>query len=94
VGTTRRGADDEGVTWSVTVPRDVNEERETHMKESLGGRWRMVRRRVDAGMTTAEYAVGTLAACGFAVVLLAIVRSGPVKAAMTKVITTALGVAG
>lgn len=64
------------------------------MRDSLERRWRVVRRQVDAGMTTAEYAVGTLAACGFAVVLLAIVRSGPVKTALTRVITTALGVAG
>lgn len=45
-------------------------------------------------MTTAEYAVGTLAAVAFAVVLLAVVRSGAVKAALASVITTALGMAG
>jgi len=78
----------------VTILRDVNQEREIRMKQSLLTRWRLARGRVDAGMTTAEYAVGTLAACGFAVVLLAIVRSGPVKAALTSVITRALGVAG
>jgi Protein of unknown function (DUF4244) len=69
-------------------------EREIRMIDSLRTRWGTVRHQVDAGMTTAEYAVGTLAACGFAVVLLAIVRSGPVKTALTRVITTALGVAG
>lgn len=54
-----------------------------------------VRRRLRAlgekGMTTAEYAVGTMAAVAFAALLLAIVRSGPVKSALTKVIMTALG---
>lgn len=45
----------------------------------------------EEGMTTAEYAVGTMAAVAFAAVLLAIVRSGPVKAALTKVIVAALG---
>lgn len=45
----------------------------------------------EAGMTTAEYAVGTMAAVAFAALLLAIVRSGPVKSALTKVIMTALG---
>lgn len=64
------------------------------MINSLVRRWRLVRHAVDAGMTTAEYAVGTLAACAFAAVLLAIVRSGPVKSALAKVITTALGMAG
>lgn len=45
----------------------------------------------EQGMTTAEYAVGTMAAVAFAALLLAIVRSGPVKSALTKVIITALG---
>ena len=45
-------------------------------------------------MTTAEYAVGTLAAVAFAAVLLAVVRSGAVKGALTSIITTALSSAG
>ncbi len=64
------------------------------MTQTLVRRWRRLRRSADAGMTTAEYAVGTLAACAFAAVLLAIVKSGPVKSALAKVITTALGIAG
>ena len=39
-------------------------------------------------------AAATLAACAFAAVLLAVVRSGPIKSALGKVITTALGIAG
>jgi len=54
----------------------------------------MLRRRAEAGMTTAEYAVGTIAACAFAAVLLAVVRSGTVKSALASVIATALGSAG
>ena len=42
-------------------------------------------------MTTAEYAVGTVAAVAFAALLLAIVRSGPVKSALSKIIVSALG---
>ena len=49
---------------------------------------RELRRRGDAGMTTAEYAVGTIAACAFAAVLLAILKSGAVKGVVTSVITT------
>lgn len=45
----------------------------------------------EEGMTTAEYAVGTVAAVAFAGLLLAIVRSGPVKNALTKIIISALG---
>ena len=47
----------------------------------------------DAGMTTAEYAVGTLAACAFAAVLIAVVRSDGVKSALAHLITTALAIA-
>ncbi|MFE0630356.1 DUF4244 domain-containing protein [Streptomyces sp. NPDC058864] len=44
-------------------------------------------------MTTAEYAVGTLAACGFAAVLYKVVTSGAVSAALGGLIKRALDVA-
>ena len=56
-------------------------------------RLRRRRRLADAGMTTAEYAVGTLAACAFAAVLIAVVRSGAIKSALSGLITTALAIA-
>lgn len=46
----------------------------------------------DAGMTTSEYALGTVAACGFAAVLYRIVTSDAVKTALESVIGKALGV--
>lgn len=46
----------------------------------------------EAGMTTAEYAVGTLAACTFAIVLLAVVKSGEVQSGLSGVILEALGI--
>ena len=64
------------------------------MRVMSAGRVRRARGRLrgwgEEGMTTAEYAVGTMAAVAFAALLLAIVRSGPVKSALTKVIMTAL----
>lgn len=51
-----------------------------------------LRRRPDAGMSTAEYAVGTIAACAFAALLLVVIRSGAVEGLVTTVITTALSV--
>lgn len=48
----------------------------------------------EAGMTTAEYAVGTVAAVAFAAVLIAIVRSDAVRSALTAIITTALQTTG
>ena len=44
----------------------------------------------DEGMSTAEYAVGTLAAVAFAGILLKVVTSGNVQAALTAVIDRAL----
>ena len=64
------------------------------MRCNLARRFTRVRQAAEAGMTTAEYAVGTLAACAFAAVLLAVVRSGGVKSALAAVITAALGAAG
>ncbi|KOG90069.1 DUF4244 domain-containing protein [Streptomyces varsoviensis] len=48
------------------------------------------RERAEAGMTTAEYAMGTLAACGFAAVLYKVVTSGAVGAALQSLIEKAL----
>jgi hypothetical protein len=45
-------------------------------------------------MTTAEYAVGIMAAATFALVLLGIVRSDTVKAALTGIVQSALSLAG
>ena len=51
-------------------------------------RWRRLGER---GMTTAEYAVGTVAAVAFAGLLLVVVKSGPVKSALSGIIVGALG---
>lgn len=61
-------------------------------------RWRMRVGRVGAraqrgwerGMTTAEYAVGTLAAVAFAAALIAVIRSDAVRSALNRIIQTAL----
>jgi len=63
------------------------------MRRSFTNRCRVVRARADAGMTTAEYAVGTLAACAFAATLLAVVRSGTIRSALSGLITSALSIA-
>jgi hypothetical protein len=46
----------------------------------------------ELGMATAEYAVVTVAACGFAGLLLAIVRSGEVRGLLLGIIKRALAV--
>lgn len=62
------------------------------MRASLVRSVRRARLACEAGMTTAEYAVGTLAACTFAIVLLAVVKSGQVKSGLSGVVLEALGI--
>jgi hypothetical protein len=45
-------------------------------------------------MTTAEYAVGIMAACTFALVLLGVVKSDAVRGALGGIVQSALGLAG
>ncbi|WP_051281160.1 DUF4244 domain-containing protein [Actinomyces slackii] len=46
----------------------------------------------EAGMATAEYAIGTLAAAAFAGLLLALIRSGSLTGALQSIIESALSV--
>ncbi|MDT0304030.1 DUF4244 domain-containing protein [Streptomonospora sp. DSM 45055] len=50
--------------------------------------------RGDRGMSTAEYALGTVTACAFAAVLFAILTSDEVRAAVTRIVTDALQIDG
>ncbi|MBB5625573.1 DUF4244 domain-containing protein [Sphaerisporangium krabiense] len=54
----------------------------------------IVRTRPEAGMSTAEYAVGTIAACAFAGLLFKIVSSEEVRKMLSDVIGRALQLAG
>ncbi|UYG17977.1 DUF4244 domain-containing protein [Brachybacterium huguangmaarense] len=44
----------------------------------------------ETGATTAEYAITTLAACGFAAVLVVLLKSGEVRSLLMGIITSAL----
>lgn len=55
----------------------------------MGQRWRQICAN-DDGMTTAEYAVGTVAACAFGGVLYKIVTSSQVASWLTELIGRAL----
>jgi len=56
----------------------------------LRRRWAVVRARNEAGMSTAEYAVGTIAACAFAAVLYRVVTGGSVVTALGHLVQRAL----
>jgi hypothetical protein len=55
----------------------------------LAARWALVRDG-ETGMSTAEYAVGTVAACAFAAVLYKVVTGGSIVTALTDLIDSAL----
>ena len=59
----------------------------------LPRRRRSERKRDESGMSTAEYAVGTLAACGFAGVLWVVVHSSEVHGLLQSVVSRALNLA-
>lgn len=61
--------------------------------EPATARERRTHRRLhDAGMATAEYAIATLAACGFAGLLVALLRSGEVRGLLLGIVRRALSV--
>lgn len=60
--------------------------------KTLKNNWVRTVVQAEAGMATAEYAIGTLAAAAFAGLLLAIMRGGQLKAAIQSLIESALAV--
>jgi hypothetical protein len=59
-------------------------------RTGLAGRWAAVRETGEAGMSTAEYAVGTVAACAFAAVLYRVVTGGSIVTGLTDLVESAL----
>jgi Protein of unknown function (DUF4244) len=56
----------------------------------LAARWARVRASGEAGMSTAEYAVGTVAACAFAAVLYRVVTGDSVVDGLSALVASAL----
>jgi hypothetical protein len=59
-------------------------------RTALARRWAQAQATDEDGMSTAEYAVGTVAACAFAAVLYKVVSSGSVVAALGDLVESAL----
>ena len=86
----RRGPGSDQKRWTDRV-RDAGRSRLSGA--GMAGHQGMTRLR-DAGMTTAEYAIGTLAACGFAALLVTILRGGVVQGLLLAIIKRALSLGG
>ncbi|MGY1717946.1 DUF4244 domain-containing protein [Blastococcus sp. SYSU DS0552] len=56
----------------------------------LRRRWARLQTRAEAGMSTAEYAVGTVAACAFAAVLYRVVSGDSIVTGLTELVDAAL----
>jgi hypothetical protein len=59
-------------------------------RSALARRWALVQQTAEAGMSTAEYAVGTVAACAFAAVLYRVVTGGSIVTGLTDLVDRAL----
>jgi hypothetical protein len=58
-------------------------------------RWALLQRQTrDAGMATAEYAIATVAAAGFAALLIVILKSDEVRQTLLGIIQSALSIGG
>ena len=59
-------------------------------RRALARRWARLRETGEAGMSTAEYAVGTVAACAFAAVLYRVVSGESIVTGLTDLVESAL----
>jgi hypothetical protein len=57
---------------------------------ALARRWALLQQAAEAGMSTAEYAVGTVAACAFAAVLYRVVTGDSIVSGLTDLVDRAL----
>ncbi|SNS73232.1 Protein of unknown function [Geodermatophilus saharensis] len=77
---------------AATGPAEDAPPRVLAQPRALARRWARLRADAEAGMSTAEYAVGTVAACAFAAVLYRVVTGGSVVTALGDLVSSALQV--
>jgi hypothetical protein len=68
----------------------VPAEAQPSVRARMARRWARVRQTGEAGMSTAEYAVGTVAACAFAAVLYRVVSGESIVTGLTDLVESAL----
>jgi hypothetical protein len=83
-------AEDDGASAAVLSSVDRPDGEAARGAMGLARRWALVRQTAEAGMSTAEYAVGTVAACAFAAVLYQVVTGGSVVTALGDLVQSAL----
>jgi hypothetical protein len=71
-------------------PEEPAQARPGRRRGSARRRWARLQVAAEAGMSTAEYAVGTVAACAFAAVLYRVVTGGSIVTALGDLVESAL----
>ncbi|MGY1739269.1 MULTISPECIES: DUF4244 domain-containing protein [unclassified Blastococcus] len=72
------------------VPAEAGDGAAPRAARGPAGRWARLTAEPEAGMSTAEYAVGTIAAAAFAAVLYKVVTGGSIVTALTDLVASAL----
>ena len=72
------------------MDEELQDRGRTSVRVTLARRWAQAQAVDEEGMSTAEYAVGTVAACAFAAVLYKVVTGGSVVAALGDLVESAL----
>jgi Protein of unknown function (DUF4244) len=80
----------ESTSNTVESGHETPQQAERSPRGRLGRRWAAVGAAGEAGMSTAEYAVGTVAACAFAAVLYRVVTGGSIVTGLTDLVESAL----
>lgn len=61
------------------------------MIQGIKARFVRLKTHAEEGLATAEYAIAMIAAAGFAGVLIVVLKSEPVRAALSSIVESALG---
>ena len=80
----------ENVANAVEAPAVPDRQDPAGRTSWLARRWAVVRATGEAGMSTAGYAVGTVAACAFAAVLYRVVTGSSIVTGLTDLVESAL----
>lgn len=80
----------EGIEEAITRARHQAAHTRARIEEELAFTSRAIQGDCEEGSTTVEYAIGAVAAAGFAGLLLVVLKSGAVKALLQGIITSAL----
>jgi glutathione S-transferase len=80
----------ESTSNPVESAHETPQQAERSPRSRLRRRWAAALATGEAGMSTAEYAVGTVAACAFAAVLYRVVTGGSIVTGLTDLVESAL----